>query len=99
MVSKGMGISSRKKKMKPTIKFSPAQEAEIQKELLLQRGITKIKNREKFKWDSGAVKVIKDQIEARKKLNLHNDNDWKIKFLQDKLKLKSQLMSKLRKII
>lgn len=84
--------------MKPKIKFSPAQEKAIQMEMMIQKGIAEVKAKRKFKWDSGAVKIIKEQIAERKKLNLHNGNDWKVAYLESKLTLKSTTLSKLRKL-
>ena len=53
-------------------------------------------NTRKYIWHSVATEVIKDKLEARKKLGL--PNDWKIKFYEDKLAWKPKLLAKLAKL-
>lgn len=43
--------------------------------------------------------VIKDKLEARKKLNLHNGKDWKIRFYEEKLDRSFSIGKKLRSLI
>lgn len=51
------------------------------------------------KHEHGARPVIKAQLEARRKLNLHNGDDWKVKFLEDKLDRSKAISEKLKSLI
>ena len=60
---------------------------------LIEKAVTKIKLRH----ENNAVKIIQEQIVARKKLGLKKD--WKIKFLQSKLGVKEKTITKLTELI
>lgn len=64
-----------------------------------QHRIQKIINTSRFNWQKGSIPIIKTQLEARKKKNLYNGNDWKVKFYESKLSLKPKLIEKLSRLI
>lgn len=63
------------------------------------RRLEKIINTAKFAWHSKSIDVIKDKLAARKKLNLYNGNDWKVRFYEEKLSLKPKIISRLARLI
>ena len=69
----------------------------IQAEIEANKRIEKENNKKLFRWQTKVTIVIKEKLEKRKKLGLKND--WKIKFYEDKLKIKSKLLSKLSRLI
>jgi len=77
--------------------LTPLEKRIIQAQIVANKAIEKTTNKRLFKWHSEAVIVIKDQIIARKKLGFKND--WKVKFLEEKLHGKIPVISKLRKLI
>lgn len=77
--------------------LTPFEQIMLKIQIVEQKRLEKENNTKKFKWESHSVQIIKDQIEARKKLGLKND--WKIQFLESKLTHKDKLISKLAKII
>lgn len=81
------------------IVLSPAEKKNIQKEIAINKEIERLKNTKLFNWNTKSIQVIKDKLVARKKLNLHNGNDWKVKFYEDKLKVKPKILSKLKRLI
>ena len=69
----------------------------IKEAILHNKLIEKLQNKIKLRHENNAVKIIQEQIVARKKLGLKKD--WKIKFLQSKLGVKEKTIAKLTELI
>ena len=82
--------------------YSPREPTEFEKKMAAKavedmRAQEKEKQKLKLTWSSKSVQVIEDQIKERKSKNL--PNDWKVRFLESKLKAKKSLINNLRKAI
>ena len=69
----------------------------IREAILQNKLFEKFQNKIKLRHENNAVKIIQEQIVARKKLGLKKD--WKIKFLQSKLGVKEKTIAKLTELI
>ena len=72
---------------------------QVKAQLEARKKLERADNQFRFRWHSKATEIIKEQLEKRKAKNLHGGNDWKVRFYQDKLDMKSNLLDKLRKMI
>ena len=87
--------TNQKKEEKPN---PTAEQLKKIREAILQNKIfEKWQIKIKLRHENNAVKIIQEQIVARKKLGLKKD--WKIRFLQSKLGVKEKTIAKLTELI
>lgn len=69
----------------------------IRKEVEAQKELKKQQLRSRLNWETRAEKIIREKMEKRKMLGFKDD--WKVKFYETKLSIKTKLVLKITDLI
>lgn len=69
----------------------------VRKEVEAQKELKKQQLKAKLRWETTSQTIIKEKMEKRKLLGFKND--WKLKFYETKLSVKSKLIAKITDLI